>query len=141
MRKIKKIALSGVMTRSRIHNKHSLSDDLIRFSFKFLNICDKFHLNVEIKYLHTLVERLKNISGMTLNEFKETGPNKSLRIHPLRWHETTEPKGFVHLPEQLRQCEPWQFQLTANAHGRIHGLLIDEIFYIVWFDPEHKLYS
>jgi hypothetical protein len=27
-----------------------------------------------------------------------------------------------------------------KAHGRVHGFLIDEIFYIVWLDPEHLLY-
>ena len=29
----------------------------------------------------------------------------------------------------------------ANQHGRVHGILIDEVFYVVWLDPEHRLYQ
>ena len=36
--------------------------------------------------------------------------------------------------------KPWQFALSANEHGRVHGFLIQNRFYIVWLDPEHELY-
>jgi len=35
---------------------------------------------------------------------------------------------------------PYQFSLSSNEHGRVHGFLIDEVFYIVWLDPDHQLY-
>jgi len=137
-----KIKKPGITTsNSRIHHRHNLSDDHIRFSFKFFQEHEKFNLNnVNKNYLLKLIERLKNISTLSLKDFINNH-HKALRIHPIKWHETTIPKGFYHLPEQIRQCEPWQFQITSNEHGRVHGLLIDEVFYIVWFDPEHKLYS
>lgn len=56
------------------------------------------------------------------------------------WQKTTEPDGYSELNEQLQGCEPWQFQLSANEHGRVHGILIDQVFYIVWLDPNHALY-
>ena len=57
------------------------------------------------------------------------------------WERTTEPFGFSSINAQLRQCEAWQFQLSANEHGRIHGLLLDDVFYVVWLDPKHSLYA
>jgi len=45
------------------------------------------------------------------------------------------------LNQQLRDSEPWQFEITKTAHGRVHGLLIDDTFYVVWIDPQHLLYS
>lgn len=141
MGKIKKSLLPEPF--GKIHKRYNLPEDHIRFSFKYLDSeHDKFHLkNVDNKYLEILLDRLKAISSMKINEFRMAG-NKSLRSHSIDWNETTEPQGFTHLKnEQLRQCEPWQFELTSNKHGRVHGILLDEIFYVVWFDPKHELYS
>ncbi|AWY60224.1 hypothetical protein A8H35_02770 [Burkholderia thailandensis] len=82
---------------------------------------------------------MKNISNLTVKEFREN-KSSSLRIHTLKWAETSEPGGYAHLTEQLQQCEPWQFGLSVNEHGRVHGLLIDEVFYVVWLDVNHRMY-
>ena len=44
------------------------------------------------------------------------------------------------LNEELRATTAWQFQLSANEHGRVHGFFIGNIFYIIWLDQDHKLY-
>jgi hypothetical protein len=54
--------------------------------------------------------------------------------------DTTEKDGFAHLNEQLRQIPAYQFQVSSNEHGRIHGLVIGNIFFIIWLDPDHRLY-
>jgi hypothetical protein len=36
--------------------------------------------------------------------------------------------------------EGWQFCLTANEHGRVHGIIIDDTFYVIWLDHDHQLY-
>lgn len=36
--------------------------------------------------------------------------------------------------------EPWQFCILQGQHGRAHGFIMNNVFYIRWFDPEHKLY-
>jgi len=64
-----------------------------------------------------------------------------MRNHKIDFKETSEPNGFRQLPEQSRNNEAWQFQITKNVHGRVHGLLIAEIFFIVWLDPCHLLYG
>ena len=48
---------------------------------------------------------------------------------------------FLNANEQLRAEEAWQFEITRNAHGRVHGLLVGETFYVVWIDPDHLLYN
>jgi len=134
-----KIKKSFIPELGRIHKKFSLPEDHVRFSFKYLDMNDKFHVRDSgIKYLETLFDRLKSISGITVQKFREGG--KSLRSHRIHWEKTSEKKGFKGLNMQLNQCEPWQFQLTSNEHGRVHGILLDEIFYIIWLDPYHKLY-
>lgn len=113
----------------------------LTFSFKYLDLQDRhgdFSLDhSEDGYTKTLLSRLKGLSGMTISEFRH---NKGLRAHPIDFSGTAHKKGFSHLNEQLRDKEPWQFQLTSNKHGRVHGLLIAEIFYVIWLDPDHRLF-
>jgi len=48
-------------------------------------------------------------------------------------------KGFKNLPQQLQDGEDYQFSISKVKYGRIHGVLLDNIFYIVWFDHAHNL--
>ncbi len=118
-------------------------DPLLRFSFKLLDIHtnDKFGLHHAVNdgYWEKLLLRFKDISRMKSKEFRENF-SKQLRNHRITFSETSEPEGFALLPEQLRGQEAWQFELTQQEHGRVHGLLMGDTFYIVWLDPCHKLY-
>jgi len=127
--------------RGRIHKLHELPDDLVTFSFRHLSLNEKFTFpgSELARYVSVFFERLRSVSGMRVHEIKMSGPG--LRCHPINWAGTTEPDGFAHLSQQLRECEPRQFSLTANEHGRVHGILIDNVFYIVWLDPNHALYQ
>ena len=62
-----------------------------------------------------------------------------MRCHTHEWKATSEPSGFG-LKGQLGQCEGWQFQISSNEHGRVHGIFINDVFFVVWLDPEHALY-
>lgn len=119
-------------------------DECIRFSFKHL---DLRHHQFPIRsrsctkaYFIKLLERLQAVCTMETEQFKKLY-NDTIRNHPIRWEETTKPNGFDHLNEQLRGCEPYQFAITRNKHGRVYGFVIDFTFYIVWLDPQHLLYS
>ena len=122
-----------------------ISNAYITFSFQhFDNTSDKFTINeCEIKYFTAVLERLKGISSLRINEFTKNR-SKLIRSHSISWDDTTEKDGFVCLNKSLRDYAnqvSFQFQITANEHGRIHGFISDNIFYVVWFDPFHKLYS
>jgi len=127
----------------RVHKDKKLADDVIRFSFRHFVAAEPFVWPIGEalgSYIEKLFDRLREVSSISLSDFR-TNKSRALRAHTHDWPRTTQAAGFTHLNEQLRGCEPWQFCLSANEHGRIHGLLIDEVFYVVWFDPNHALYS
>lgn len=68
-------------------------------------------------------------------------PTKQVRNHKIDFAATSEPTGFTTLNKQLRSKEPWQFEITKSQHGRVHGILIDDVFFVVWIDPCHNLYA
>lgn len=128
---------------AREHVARGIPDDLLRFSFRLLQSTRKFgqeHATDASTYSQQLLRRLQAVSTLRVAEFR-AGKDKSLRAHRHQWHTTTERLGFKHLTEEWDDHEAWQFQLSANKHGRVHGILVDEVFYVVWLDPEHRLYQ
>lgn len=118
-------------------------DESLKFSFKHLDLLSNEKFSIKLckeGYFDKFLNRLKDICGVSVSDFR-TNRSRSLRSHPITWEETTEANGFMCLNSQLRQSEAWQFEITSNEHGRVHGILIDDIFYVVWIDPCHKLYS
>lgn len=112
----------------------------LSFSFKYYQ--DKHHKfscnNQEFLYWLTLLERLKSLSGWSVQELL-INRNKSIRCHPIKWEDTSE-TGF-NLPNEEQLVDtPYQFSLSSNKYGRVHGFFIEEVFYIVWLDPKHLLY-
>ncbi|TFZ24219.1 hypothetical protein AK6_05275 [Stutzerimonas stutzeri] len=118
------------------------SPRLLSFSFRYM---DRQHQKFDYSgrdaaYFCKVIERLSALSSLTVQQLHaERSP--ALRAHPIAWDDTTEPEGFGHLNEQLRESRPYQFSISSNAHGRVHGFFLDHVFYVVWLDPNHKLYS
>ncbi|MBV6447377.1 hypothetical protein [Nitrosomonas sp.] len=122
--------------------KPHADNETIRFSFKHLDLNNKKFScgGKKSDYFTKVLERLKNISHLKISEiFSNRSP--SLRAHPIDWDETTETNGFISLNEQLRQVPAYQFQISSNEHGRLHGFILSNIFFVVWLDPEHNLYE
>lgn len=76
-----------------------------------------------------LLDCLKSVSGKTIAELKR----KPYLLHPINWENAN-----AKCPTNSNQAEYWQFRLD-KSHGRVIGILIDSIFYIVWLDPYHNL--
>ena len=115
---------------------------VIRFSFKCLDLVsnEKFGIHrCGDGYLLKLLERLRDLSSLKETEFR-TSRSSSLRVHEIDWARTSEPDGFRDLNEQLRALQAWQFEITSNAHGRVHGFLLEGTFFVVWVDPDHQLF-
>lgn len=112
----------------------------LSFSFKYANLAHgKFSLEDPPNgCLADLLTKLKSTSGMQVGAFL-THYSESMRNHKVTWSETTEPEGFSasELNEQLRGVTPYQFSCAAG--GRVVGILIDEVFFAVWFDLHHRL--
>jgi hypothetical protein len=121
--------------------KQAAPDPELRFSFRFFDstdaeMCPAIFGN---GYCQTLMERLKSISTWKVREFTDRS-DKSLRNHQHEWNKTSRPDGFAHLNEHYRAYPGWQFCLSANEHGRVHGIIIDDTFYVIWLDKDHALY-
>ena len=117
-------------------------DPSIQFSFKLLDLHGnpKFGLHrCEDGYLEKLLERFRDVNRMRVREFRSSYAS-AIRNHRIDFAETSEPNGFD-VNEQLRGEEFWQFEITSNEHGRVHGILIGEVFHVIWLDPCHKLYG
>ncbi len=124
--------------------KDSLKIDfnsLISFSFKyFISVDGKFEpYSWNADYFTTLIERLKELSRLSVQQFY-SNRSKSLRSHPIDWNGTTEDSFGLPQEDQIVHV-PYQFELSANEYGRVHGFIIDSVFYIRWLDPDHNLYS
>ncbi|WP_223539368.1 hypothetical protein [Enterobacter sp. JBIWA003] len=113
----------------------------INFSFSFIDAAHhKFNFNAQsAAYFCKVLDRLKALSTMTEREFT-ADRGGSLKSHPIDWCQTSEPEGFQHLNEQFQSYKPYQFAVSRNEHGRVHGFFIGNVFHVVWLDPDHQLY-
>ncbi|RZV39959.1 MAG: hypothetical protein EVJ48_02985 [Candidatus Acidulodesulfobacterium acidiphilum] len=66
---------------------------------------------------------------------------KTLRCHRIDWKETTETCFGIPNEDKIVNGGEFQFALSSNEHGRVHGFFIGNIFCVVWLDPDHKLYK
>ena len=125
------------------------SDRPLVFSFKYFDdSCDTYSLtrcDARNGYVSQLMPRLRELSRMTVLEFKSNRSN-ALRSHPINWDTVANHNDFGIIPaadEQMyaiAQEEAYQFSLTANEYGRVAGFFRDNVFHVVWLDPDHLLY-
>lgn len=115
--------------------------ELINFSFKYLdreNKSFKFDSHDSI-YFCEILNRISEISKMSPLELF-ANRSSSLKAHPIDWNSTTQ-SCFGFPKEEEIVDTPYQFSITKNEHGRIHGFFIDITFYVVWLDKNHLLYE
>ncbi len=137
----KKIKKSQVLKTGKSGIKPTkLKPQNISFSFKYYQDShNKFCCNEKATtYWLALLNRLKALSGWSTQELL-VNRSSAIRVHPIKWEDTSE-NGFGLPGEEQLVDTPYQFSLSSNEHGRVHGFFIDEVFYIVWLDPDHLLY-
>ena len=81
--------------------------------------------------------RLKEINAKTWNEMAKQA--KGYHFHPVDWKQTTEKRYPSNAAMQMQQ---FQFSLVGINDGkaRVYGSYSDGVFYVVWFDLEHKIW-
>ena len=122
--------------------KQPAPDVEIRFSSKFFDRLDEDMCPGEfpLTYTQSLMQRLRDLSSWTVKRFT-TQQDKSVRNHSHDWSKTTRPDGFTALNDRFRGYPGWQFCISANEHGRVHGIIMDDTFYVIWLDKDHNLYA
>jgi hypothetical protein len=119
-----------------------LHNELVKFSFKYLDVS---HASFGIAaangdYFRALLERLRHISSWRAMELL-TNHSNALRAHPIDFGEARVSADGFGIPSGAEyDRSAFQFSVSSNEYGRVHGFLIDTTFYVRWFDPEHRLY-
>jgi hypothetical protein len=121
----------------------------LKFSFKHLDFENlKFRPSVcTLEYLLALLEALQRFSTWTVDQFMDI--NDKENRHSIYFPETSEPDGFEGIPpgdvEQFGYHDGWQFRIYSPQQPwqqwRVHGILIDDTFFVVWLDERHLLYN
>ena len=113
----------------------------LKFSFKLFDHTDADMCppTFATGYTQALMKRLRDLSSWSVKKFTSQ-PDKAVRNHSHDWTRTDRPDGFASLNEQYRAYPGWQFCITANEHGRVHGIIVDDTFYVIWLDHHHRLY-
>lgn len=137
------------------HNQHipaapraEIDGQPLRFSFKHLDSTNpKFRPSeCSNEFLCRLLEVLRIFSGWTVGDFIDQ--NNRERRHIIDFETSSEKEGFQHIPdvdrEQFGFLEGWQFGVFEPGEyneWRVHGILVNDTFYIVWLDEKHLLYG
>lgn len=114
-------------------------EDRLYFSFAKTEYNDYFNVDRTCpNWSADLFETLQKVSSFSLKDIydgKYTGDTSTVRIHQ---HEKAKapPCPF---PADIPPDKMYQIRISVNKGG-IHGALIDDVFYVVWFDPHHNLY-
>lgn len=76
-----------------------------------------------------LIDCLKNVCNCNIYELKTSTHD----LHPVDWESTN-----VTPPKNYEQLDFKQFRINKSK-GRVIGFCLDNIFYVMWFDPHHNL--
>jgi len=116
---------------------------LLRFSFKYLDFGNANFIPSDCshEYFCHLFRILNTLSDWRVGDFVD--PHNNQHRHLIDFDNSTETNGFQ-LPEgdQMGYVEGWQFSVQPDVphyQGRVHGALVDEVFFIVWLDEHHRL--
>lgn len=119
------------------YNGNAANEKTMTFSFacfdrshKLFNLGDNTSDGViSGKWFLDLLECLKCVSNQEISSLKHS----TFDLHPIDWHKTN-----ISAPPEADQYEYWQLRVN-KSRGRIIGIKIRGLFYIVWFDPHHNL--
>ncbi|EQB35055.1 hypothetical protein M948_18320 [Virgibacillus sp. CM-4] len=113
----------------------------IVFSWRFFDRYNKLFSmgNSKREWFIGLIDCLSNVSKMKVMEFRQQSKKRGLRVHSHNWKNATDKYNFTDEWFDQHSDDCLQFSIS-KANGRVHGFLIDNVFYIIWLDPEHNLY-
>lgn len=119
-----------------------VTEERVSFNFKRLR-CEgaKFvYQDKDGPYFNKLIERFRDLCRMSKLDLTVRNSD-GLRCHPIDFqNDDVTVSGFGNVGEDVAD-DAWQFQISSNEYGRVHGYFVGNIFYVVWLDPKHELYA
>jgi hypothetical protein len=117
----------------RAHRPHS--DAPLLFSFSHLH--DRFVTGRHLPegFMSQLLVKLKELSSVSEGAFKYewASEHRNHQIAP----ESRPEMEFENLGEQLQTEDAYQFCVDPKTKWRVYGILVGNVFYIRWLDPDH----
>ena len=99
----------------------------------------------KISLYNAMINKLIEYSN--IDDFKKSFSDRSYKkhnhIHPINWKDPQiKEQCFTCLDSNfMEQIKDDCWQLGIDNHKfRVHGFFIENVFYIVWLDPNHNLY-
>lgn len=112
----------------------NIEENSVIFSFAPLEWNKYFNLASSCSnWTFDLFNMLKNISKISSEKLLR-GEYKTYRIHN---HERATPP--VPLPDGVELKDCYQLRISTSKGG-IHGVFVNNVFYIIWVDPLHNMY-
>lgn len=109
-------------------------DTNIVFSFASLEWTDYFGLDGTCNnWSFDLFNMLKDISTKKKIDLIQD-KYKKYRVHT---HETATPPNQLPSGIALKDC--YQIRISQSKGG-IHGIFVENVFYVIWLDPLHNMY-
>ena len=112
----------------------------IVFSFEHLDFTNPYYNcnGMCDKGIKNCFEKLKAYSSFTIEDLFSNKGNNTIRFHGIKKEEVTDWPEYLEHNEQL---EDSFYQISFGmSKGRAHGVIIENIFYVIWLDPHHFLY-
>ncbi len=113
-------------------------EEMLLFSFAAVERTEYFNLDGTcVNWASDLFKILKDVSNIKAKDVfagKYSGRNSTLRIH-----QHNNIKNPCSLPAKVRLEDMWQIRISKSKGG-IHGVFCENVFYVIWFDPQHNLY-
>ena len=122
---------------NQIKNKQEARKKVL-FSFMSVDKNEYFNLDGTCQnWSADLFETMQMVSGISIDEI--TAGTYSGNHSPLRIHQHQDAKAPCKVPSDISLEDMWQIRISLSKGG-IHGVFVENIFYVVWFDPLHNLY-
>ena len=112
----------------------------LMFSWKFFDRHHEyFNLGqTEAAWYINCLDAMRDISNMQIKDFQRHA-HPPLRVHRHEWDTVSAKYPLPQVLLEEIENDTYQFALS-RANGRVHGFLIENLFFIVWLDPNHNLY-
>lgn len=132
---------SQIEKNSRIPNQaknKQAAPKKVLFSFMSVDKNEYFNLDGTCQnWSADLFETMQMVSGITIDEI--TAGTYSGKHSPFRIHQHQDAQAPCKVPSDISLEDMWQIRISLSKGG-IHGVFVENVFYVVWFDPLHNLY-
>lgn len=138
MAKIPKQEKKNINRISPNNVKTDTENKKVLFSFESLERNEYFNLDGTCAgWSSDLFDTMQQASKITMKEIH--AGNYSGKTSPFRIHRHEDAKPPCSVPDNVLLDDLWQIRISLSKGG-IHGLFVENVFYVLWLDPQHNLY-